>query len=93
MIWLASVPTFSSVPGFTSTQLCGTTSGLLKTSRTGSPAFTLSVFWANVKFLPASMLTDRAPGIVLRHGLGTALAISARSLRIGWAAMVRGTAR
>jgi len=67
-------PTALSVPGLTSTQLCGTTSGLTNVRRTASPAVTRIVGVAKVKFLPASSRTSRVPRIGVRQGFGSRLA-------------------
>ena len=64
----------ASVPGLTSAQLCGTTSGLVKINRIGSPALTVKELTEKVRFFPASIRIGRDVEIDLaprvRDGLG-----------------------
>ena len=83
-----------SVPGLTSTQLCGTTSGLTKINRIGSPARTCERADREGQVLPRLDLDLAGAEIVLRHGFSTVLVVMATmSARIGWAAMVFGAGR
>ena len=64
------------MPGLISTQLCGTTSGLAKVSRIGSPAFTVKAGVANQSGDAATLTLagiDVVPVPDLTHALGTGL--------------------
>src|SRR5262249_40777651 len=93
MIRLTRSPTFESVPGLISAQLCGTTSGLVSESLIASPGRTVDVLSENVKLVPGPMAIGRAFAISPRHGFGARFVSSAMSARIGWAAIVLAAGR
>ncbi len=69
--------------------MCGTTSGLMNVNWIGSPGRAVNERTVKLRFLPASIVTGRAPGIRPRQRFGTGLCdIATMSARIGWAAIV-----